>query len=99
MSGPEKNLSLLSMLLGMALLHGPQATATAINNNNNNTTNVTDIIDNNNLKNLLPTPKERIVGGTTVDQGAYPFMVQWMKGCGGSCKFRLLWFVEYMTDT
>ena len=34
----------------------------------------------------VPKPKERIVGGTTANAGAYPFFAQWMKGCGGSRK-------------
>jgi hypothetical protein len=35
------------------------------------------------IKNALK-PKERIVGGNTVEPGAYPFFAQWMKGCGGT---------------
>lgn len=42
-----------------------------------------------NLSNILPQQKERIVGGTTVQEGAYPFFAQWMKGCGGSRKFKM----------
>ena len=39
------------------------------------------------LSTILPQQKERIVGGNTVQEGAYPFFAQWMKGCGGSRKF------------
>ena len=40
-------------------------------------TNDTSIYDFHNISSILPQQKARIVGGSTVEVGAYPFIAQW----------------------